>query len=232
MADSRRLVQRFGRTERALHQVHATAFILMLATGLILYAPPLSRIFADRPVIKGIHLVVAVAWVTALLIVIVVGDRKQLGATRRQLERFDDEDTLFLKRKRLREPRPGRFNGGQKLHAAIQAGIFVLAYVSGTLLWLAEHNTAFRLGGTIAVHDFCTLLGLVLLLGHVYKTIGAQGSLDGIVRGTVTESYAQHHHPRWEAPAPRLTVARVQLGALLAGVAIAGAGVALAILTV
>ena len=39
--------RRFGRTERALHWVHATGFLAMLTTGLVLYLPALSKL--DRP---------------------------------------------------------------------------------------------------------------------------------------------------------------------------------------
>ena len=33
------MLRRFGRTERSLHWVHATGFLAMLATGLVLYLP-------------------------------------------------------------------------------------------------------------------------------------------------------------------------------------------------
>jgi formate dehydrogenase subunit gamma len=189
-------VPRFGRTERWLHWVHAGAFTLMLSTGAILYAPPLARAFADRPVIKAIHLAGAIGWVAALVVVIGLGDRRALGRTRAELERFDREDLLFLRR---RPSRPGRFNGGQKAHAVGQAALLVCVYVSGALLWLGERDHAWRLPGTLALHDFCTLAGLVLLVGHVLKTAAAPGSLDGMVHGSVTAEYAAEHHPRWDA---------------------------------
>ena len=37
-----RFVRRFSRTERTLHWVNAAGFLLLLATGLILYLPRLS----------------------------------------------------------------------------------------------------------------------------------------------------------------------------------------------
>ena len=48
MATPRRLVRRFTRTERALHWVHATAFFLLLGSGLVLYVPKLSEAVARR----------------------------------------------------------------------------------------------------------------------------------------------------------------------------------------
>jgi formate dehydrogenase subunit gamma len=196
MAASR--VHRFSRTERWLHWVHAGAFGVMLLTGLILFAPPLSRVFSDRPLVKSIHLIGAVAWVIALVLVAIVGDRRGLGRTRRELERFDADDVLFIRR---RPSRPARFNGGQKLHAAGQAALLVLFYVSGALLWLGERNTDLRLAGTLPLHDFATFVGVVLLIGHVLKTAQAPGSLEGMTGGTVTTDYAERHHPRWRAGA-------------------------------
>ena len=44
------------RTERAVHWVHATAFLVLLATGLVLYVRALSVAVGRRPLLKDIHL--------------------------------------------------------------------------------------------------------------------------------------------------------------------------------
>ena len=155
-------VQRFGVTERRLHTIHAWAFSVLLLTGFVLYLPFLAQIVSDRPLMKGIHLVTAVVWLTALALVALLGDRDALRRTRRDIERFDADDVLFV-RTRGRSRVAGRFNGGQKAHAIAQAGLTVLFTVSGVLLWLGERDTAFRLPGTIALHDAATLLLAVLV---------------------------------------------------------------------
>ena len=96
VSDARR-VARFGRTERTLHWVHATAFFAMLATGLVLYLPVLAQVVSNRPLMKAMHLVAATAWLTALLLVAVLGNRRALGRTRRELERFDADDLRWLR---------------------------------------------------------------------------------------------------------------------------------------
>ena len=50
---ARRYVRRFSRTERALHWVHASAFFVLLGSGLVLYLPSLSEWVGHRPVVKG-----------------------------------------------------------------------------------------------------------------------------------------------------------------------------------
>ena len=40
------------RTERAVHWVHATAFCVLLGSGLCLYLPSLSEAVSRRPLLK------------------------------------------------------------------------------------------------------------------------------------------------------------------------------------
>jgi formate dehydrogenase subunit gamma len=228
-------VQRFGLTERRLHTAHAAAFSILLASGLALYLPFVAQVFSDRPLFKSIHLAAAAGWLTALALVAVLGDRDALRRTRREIERFDADDLLFLRRRRAPS---GRFNGGQKAHAIVQAGLAVLFTASGALLWLGERDTAWRLPGTIALHDAATLLVAVLVGGHVATAMSRPGSLEGIWRGTVPASYASEHHAKWRAaaapgdgvtaaPAPaRPATARIAL-ALLVGAAGLAAAIAL-----
>lgn len=222
-------VARFGVSERRLHTAHATAFGVLLLTGFALYLPFLAQIVSDRPLVKSVHLVAAVGWITALVLVAVLGDRAALRRTRREIERFDADDLLFVRR---RPAAPGRFNGGQKAHAIVQAGLAVLFTVSGALLWLGERDTQLRLPGTIALHDAATLLVAVLTAGHVVMALGRPPSLEGIWRGTVPESYAALHHPRWRpAPAGAGPPARARPGAtrLVLALLVAGAGLAAAV---
>ncbi|MEA2148550.1 MAG: formate dehydrogenase subunit gamma [Solirubrobacteraceae bacterium] len=218
-------VVRFGSTERRLHTAHAAAFGVLLVTGFALYLPFLAQIVSDRPLMKSIHLVAAVGWLTALVLVVVLGDRAALRRTRREIERFDADDLLFLRR---RPAAAGRFNGGQKAHAIVQAGLAVLFVVSGALLWLGERNTQLRLPGTIALHDAATLLVAVLVAGHIVMAIGRPQSLEGIWRGTVPASYAAEHHPRWR---PGAAAARSRAGAarLALALVVAAAGLAAAV---
>ena len=91
-----RYVRRFSRTERAVHWVHASAFFVLLASGLVLYLPSLAAEVGRRPLVKDVHLLTALAWVLALLAVLVVGDRRGLRATARELDVFDADDRRWL----------------------------------------------------------------------------------------------------------------------------------------
>ena len=83
-----RYVRRFSRTERAVHWVHASAFLVLLGSGLILYLPSLAAAVGRRPLVKDVHLLTALAWAAALLTVFLVGDQRGLRATARELDVF------------------------------------------------------------------------------------------------------------------------------------------------
>jgi formate dehydrogenase subunit gamma len=197
MASDRDDVLRFSRTERALHWVHAASFLALLASGLVLYVPSLSERVARRPLVKDMHVYTAIAWIVLLVLVVLVGDRRGLRKTLRELDLFDEDDRLWLRR----VPRPqGRFNAGQKLNAALTASFAVLFSVSGFLLWLGERDTRFRFASTILLHDGLMYASLGLLLGHLYLAVlypATRHSLRGMTLGTVRRDWALRHHPKW-----------------------------------
>jgi formate dehydrogenase subunit gamma len=195
--DRPRYVRRFSRTERALHWVHASAFFVLLGSGLVLYLPSLSEWVGQRPVVKAVHIDTAIIWVLALALVVLVGDRRGLRKTLRELDRFDADDRLWLKR----VPAPqGRFNAGQKISAALTAAFAVLFAASGFLLWLGEGDARFRFGSTIILHDGLMWISLVLLVGHLHLAVlnpATRHSLRGMTRGSVKASWAARHHRKW-----------------------------------
>jgi formate dehydrogenase subunit gamma len=195
-APERRLA-RFGRTERAVHWVHAAAFIVLLGSGLCLYLPSLAEAVGRRPLLKDIHVYTAVAWIIALALIVVVGDRRALARTAHEIDRFDADDRAWL---RGRHRPQGRLNAGQKVNAIVTAAFAVLFTVTGTLLWLGERNTRFRLAGTILVHDWLTYVSLLIFLGHLYLAViypKTRHALNGMTRGWVDADWARRHHSKW-----------------------------------
>lgn len=191
-------VRRFSRSERVLHWVNAAGFFVLLASGLVLYLPSLATAVGRRPVVKDIHFWAGIGWVSALVLVALLGDRRGLLRTARELDRFDPEDLRWL---RGRRPAPqGRFNAGQKVNAALTAAFVVLFFVSGLLLWLGERDTSFRFASTVVLHDGLLYASVVLLVGHLYLAVihpATRHALRGMVTGTVREDWAREHHPRW-----------------------------------
>jgi formate dehydrogenase subunit gamma len=159
-------LNRFSKSERAVHWIHAAAFFVLLGSGLVLYLPSLAGI-GNRGLVKDVHLYTAIAWALALLAVVLLGDRKGLRRTLNDLDGFDLDDRLWLRRYPTKQ---GRFNAGQKLNAAVTAAFAVLFAVSGILLWYGERDTRFRFAGTIVLHDGLMWISLVLLAGSIIRS--------------------------------------------------------------
>jgi formate dehydrogenase subunit gamma len=192
-----RYIHRFSRTERTLHWMHAAAFFVLLGSGLVLYMPSLSELVGRRAFVKDVHFDTGLAWMLAIVLIIALGDRRGLRRTLRELDAFDRDDRLWLRR----IPRPqGRFNAGQKLNAALTAAFALLFAVSGMLLWYGERNNTFRLGGTILLHDGLMYLSLGLLVGHLYLALiypSTKHALRGMTTGAVRRDWAREHHSKW-----------------------------------
>jgi formate dehydrogenase subunit gamma len=197
MAPEPRRVQRFGPTLRILHWVHATAFLVLLGSGLCLYLPSLSEAVNRRPLLKSIHVYTAVAWMIALVLVVALGNRRELASAAREIDRFDADDRAWLRGRRAPQ---GWLNAGQKLNAIVTASFAVLFVVSGFFLWYGERDTRFRLANALLVHDWLMYLSFLLFVGHLFLSLiypKTRHALSGITRGWVDEEWALEHHRKW-----------------------------------
>jgi formate dehydrogenase subunit gamma len=158
-----------------LHWVHATAFGILLASGLCLYLPALSELVGRRGLFKDIHVYTAAAWLCALALIVLCGDRRGLRATWREVELFDARDRAWL---RDRSPPTGRFNAGQKLFTVTTAAFAILFTLTGALLWYGERDTRLRFDSTLLIHDWLMYVAVLLVLGHAYMVLRHHGRPD------------------------------------------------------
>jgi formate dehydrogenase subunit gamma len=196
---------RFTATERVLHWTIAITFFVMLGTGLALYFPVFAQ-FVDRPSAKEFHLWAAIAMGVAMVLVPLLGNRRAVLDSAREVQYLDRDDVAWLKAGPARQlgrvsPVPqGRFNAGQKLNTALLSGGMTIMYVTGFLLWWGERNTEWRLMGTVPVHDIFTLLLTLLVTGHIYLAAihpMTRAALRGMTYGDVDREFAEHHHAKW-----------------------------------
>ena len=136
-----------------MHWVHATAFLVLLATGLCLYLPSLAEPVGRRPLLKAIHIYTAVGLARSRSSLVVVARRPARPAA-------DGARDRPLRRRRPRvAPRTarapqGRLNAGQKLNAIVTAAFALLFAITGFFLWYGERDTRFRLPNALLVHDW------------------------------------------------------------------------------
>ena len=190
-------IERFTRTERVLHWMHASTFFALLATGMILYLPSLSTLVSRRNLVKNVHIWVAVAWAIALVVIFVAGNRKRLAEDWREIETIDRDDRRWLRGRRTPQ---GRFNAGQKINALLTVAFALLFALSGFFLWLGERDHRFLFAGTGMLHDILTFLSVGLLVGHLYLALihpSTRHALRGMTTGEVDEEWARKHHAKW-----------------------------------
>lgn len=210
MAEPTPRIARFNLAERLLHWLLAVAFGVLLVTGLLMAVPALAGT-VPRPEAKSWHIDAAIGLAVGVVL-ITAARARALWATASDLDRFDADDRRWLagipRRIVTGAPAPpqGRFNAGQKLNTAVVAGLMVVSYITGVLLWFGEQNTLYRFAGTIDVHDDVMWLLIVLVAGHLYMALinpATQPALRGIVTGDVDRRWARAHHAKWVAAAER-----------------------------
>ena len=146
----------------------------------------LSKDVGRRPLMKDLHFWGGIGWISALVLIALLGDRRGLVRTARELDRL----------------RPDRFNVGQKINAILTAAFAVLFFASGMLLWFGERDTRFRLASTVWLHDTLLYAALFLFVGHLYLAVihpATRHALRGMTRGSVREDWAKRHYPDWDA---------------------------------
>lgn len=209
-------VVRFTPSERAWHWVFAAGWLALLASGLPLMLPAMQGwIRGYSPVIGlRLHLAAAVVWAVALAGVLLLGDRRRLAATWRELAVLDAEDRRWLTRfprwlaagpagRARLDARVGRFNAGQKVNALVTAAASAVLLVTGLALVPEAAGGGAPVAGPLrTVHGWVTLAMLVPLGGHLFFALAfpaTRPSLSGMLRGRVGAEWAARHHPRWRA---------------------------------
>jgi formate dehydrogenase subunit gamma len=204
-APPRRLIHRFGRSERAAHWLLAASFASMLATGVFMGGiGPLTH-----HALLIVHVGSAVVLILGLIALIALRrSRRPLAQAVRDLQPIDASDRRWLQRAPIayltgRElPAAGRFNAGQKINARLMLFLLVVLFVSG----VGELGRFVSALGPLRVlggpHGLAAGVATVLVAMHVYLAIihpATRPAFRGITRGSVDREWAEHHHARWVA---------------------------------
>lgn len=191
-------VQRFTRSERAVHWLIAVAFFSLLLSGLVV-----GRRGTFHSVMYAWHLASAGLLICGVAVSVVTGNRRALAGSARELRTLDSSDRRWLvtapARLRTGAPAPaaGRFNAGQKLNFLLVCILLAALYISGvdTIVVGTHHNLIF------GAHKLATILACVLVAGHVYMALvnrTTRHALRGMLSGEVDRDWAREHYPGWE----------------------------------
>jgi formate dehydrogenase subunit gamma len=195
---SRSRVVRFTRAERWLHWGNASLFLILLATGMTLYIPALSRLVGRRVLLKDIHVYSGLLLPVPLLAAYAGHWRDAVRRDVRRLARWSTDDRQWLlSLGRRGHKRMGKFNAGQKLNAIFVAGCIPIMLATGSIMkWFDPFPLAWRTGATF-VHDWLAITLLLVIVGHILKALAEPLALRGMTSGTVPADHVERHHPRW-----------------------------------
>jgi len=186
---------------RFLHWSVAIFFILSLLTGFAIYSPWLfhwiTPFFGGGPRTRFLHpwfgLVFEVffffqflnwmapmAWTEA--------DRRWMKRVRQYATNEEGPESEDV----------GFFNGGQKMYfwAIVVCGILFL--ITGIIMWFDNVFGRWLVAVSYVIHDIAALVMLAGFIIHVYEGTAHQpGTFRSMIDGTVTEEWADTHHPAW-----------------------------------
>lgn len=190
---------RFTRAETWVHRSTAVLVAVLTFTGAALYYEPLTLLVGRRPLMELTHLVAGL--LLPLPMVVGLGLSPALRRDVRLLNRLTKVDRQWLRRRDRRSAglAVGKFNGGQKLAAAVIAGSGLVLFGTGLLLIApARVNLpdGVREGATV-VHDLFTFGLLLLLAGHLWLAARHPAARVALRTGQVDRQYAEREHPGW-----------------------------------
>lgn len=203
MADPHRpkLIQRYNAGERSNHWMIALTFILLALSGLALFHPAFSWLYAllgGGPWTRILHPFIGVVMFVcfALFAARMWRHNRMTAVDYQWLRQIDD----VLQGREEKLPETGRYNAGQKLLFYVLVVCMLGLIVSGLIMWRAYFSMYFPIDVVRAASVLHAIFALVLICAiivHIYAAIWVKGSFGAMVRGTVTWGWAWKHHRAW-----------------------------------
>lgn len=190
---------RFDRNVRVLHWVNATLFLVLFATGIVLYVGPISALVGRRVLVRTVHVSSGLLLPAAVMVGLAGRRGAALRADLKTLNRWTANDRRCWRRSTRSDARLGKFNPGQKLNAAFIGGSLAAMLGTGSIMrWFEPFPDSWRTGATF-VHDlFAFGLGIAVA-AHVLLALANPVSLRVMWSGSVPADWARSHRPRWYA---------------------------------
>lgn len=159
---------RFSPAEIVVHGAFAVLIGVGIATAVVMWFDPLAVAVGRRDLLRTLHVAAGLLAPVPLALGLL---SRRFRADVVRLERWSEHDLQWL---RARDRRSGRipvdrFNGGQKLNAALTLGALLVLLGTGTVMagWLWPAPTQTRTDATW-VHDWTAFALTLAVIGHVY----------------------------------------------------------------
>ena len=191
-------VLRFDTVQRTAHWLNALLFGILMLTALPLYFASVERLVGRHVLIAEIHVWAGVALPVPVIVSLIGPWGAQMRRDARRINRWTEAELRwvlsFHREDRLMFD---KFNPGQKLNAIFVAASIVIMLGTGSVLkWFSLFPVSWRTGATF-VHDVMSWAIFFVVFGHITMAVSHPASLRSMVRGWVTEDWAEEHAPRW-----------------------------------
>jgi formate dehydrogenase subunit gamma len=191
------VIERFDRTERAVHWVNTALFLTLMATGAILYIGELAALVGRRELVKTVHVFAGLALPIPILVALVRRSGAKFRADVKTLSRWIRDDRWWLHRRTRHRAQLGKFNPGQKLNATFVGAAIVVMLASGSIMfWFQYFSDDWRTGATF-VHDWFAFFIWLSVIGHIGFALSDRGALNAMLHGSVSDAWAREKRPRW-----------------------------------
>ena len=117
----------------------------------------------------------------------------------RRLNRFTSRDWAWLRSRTRRDGtiQVDKFNGGQKLNAALSAGSIGVLLISGAVMYFTNLTPLSWRSGATFVHDWFALAVGLLVVGHIAMATKDPYAMAGMRTGQVPLRWARREHGAW-----------------------------------
>lgn len=203
------LIQRYTPNERSNHWITAICFVLLALSGLAMFHPAMSWLYAllgGGQWTRILHPFIGVVMFLSFAVLVLRFWHHNLPepGDKEWLQQIGD----VLNNREEKLPKIGRYNAGQKLLFFVLILCMLGLLVSGIVIWRAYFAFYFpieivRFGALL--HAFCAFVIIAAIIVHIYAGYWVKGSIGAMVRGTVTYGWARKHHPRWFEDVARKT---------------------------
>jgi formate dehydrogenase subunit gamma len=196
-----RQIQRYSDNERVNHWIVAITFGLAALSGLAVFHPSmywLSTFFGGGPWTRILHPFLGVVMFLFFCVTMVrFWSHNKLDANDKQWLR-QWRDVVANREDKL--PESGRYNAGQKAMFWVMVICMIVLLVTGIVFWRSLFGDMFPVGLIRLASLLHAVAATVLIIGiivHIYAAIWTRGSIDAMMRGTVSEAWAKKHHAAW-----------------------------------
>lgn len=200
-------LERFTRAERWVHRSIAVLMIILIATAAALYLPAISVLVGNRPLVSDIHVIAGFVLPVPLILALA---SRAFRSDAERLNRFTSDDWKWLRSSDRRSGRipVGKFNAGQKLNAAFSLGAIILMLATGSIMFFSSLFTDDIRTGATFVHDWLTLVIVVVVAGHTYMAMKDAEARVGMRTGYVSQQWAAREHGQWASEESTSSVER------------------------